>query len=30
MVQLGMRATARRLWVDDLAYAERLYTMRNC
>ena len=24
-----IRATARRLWVDDVAYAERLYALRK-
>lgn len=28
-VQLGMRASARQLWVDDLEYAERTYTVRR-
>ena len=29
VVTAGMRATARQLWVDDLAYAERTYTLRR-
>lgn len=28
LVQFGMRRAAARLWVDDLAYAERLYELR--
>jgi hypothetical protein len=29
LVRPAMRRTARRLWVDDLAYAERLYELRS-
>jgi hypothetical protein len=28
-VRQAMRHTARRLWVDDLAYAERRYELRR-
>lgn len=29
VVTVGMRSTARRLWVDDLEYAERTYAVRR-
>jgi hypothetical protein len=28
-VRPGIRHTARKLWVDDLAYAERRYELRQ-
>jgi hypothetical protein len=29
LVRPGIRRTARKLWVDDLAYAERRYELRQ-